>query len=69
MFLFAVGWGLQMENVWRDICADVNYSPHPSAPDKPPFETIVGLMSAPIDKVMDMFAKFPSEEDKQKAKS
>ncbi|KAL1714126.1 hypothetical protein EV715DRAFT_210176 [Schizophyllum commune] len=43
--------------------------PHPSAPDKPPFETIVGLMSAPIDKVMDMFAKFPSEEDKQKAKS
>ncbi|KAI5899256.1 uncharacterized protein SCHCODRAFT_02604620 [Schizophyllum commune H4-8] len=43
--------------------------PHPSAPDKPPFETIVGLMSAPIDKVMDMFAKFPSEEEKQKAKS
>ncbi|KAL1665717.1 hypothetical protein GGF50DRAFT_126229 [Schizophyllum commune] len=42
--------------------------PHPSAPDKPPFETIVGLMTAPIDKVMDMFAKFPSEEDKRKAK-
>ena len=50
-------------------CADTLGSPHPSAPDKPPFETIVGLMSAPIDKVMDMFAKFPSEEDKQKAKS
>lgn len=50
-------------------CADENNSPHPSAPDKPPFETIVGLMSAPIDKVMDMFAKFPSEEEKQKAKS
>ncbi|KAL1742104.1 hypothetical protein HDZ31DRAFT_84369 [Schizophyllum fasciatum] len=43
--------------------------PHPSAPDKPPFETVVGLMSAPLDKVMDMFAKFPSEEEKQKAKS
>ena len=43
-------------------CADTLGSPHPSAPDKPPFETIVGLMSAPIDKVMDMFAKFPTKE-------
>jgi hypothetical protein len=32
---------------------------HPSAPDRPPYETAVGLMSAPIDKLMDMFRSFP----------
>ncbi|KAK2731572.1 hypothetical protein FQN55_004645 [Onygenales sp. PD_40] len=32
---------------------------HPSAPDKPPFETAIGLMTAPIDKIGDMFRKFP----------
>jgi len=37
---------------------------HPSAPDKPPFETVAGLMAAPIDKLKDMFAKFPTEEMK-----
>jgi hemerythrin-like domain-containing protein len=34
---------------------------HPSAPDRPPFETIVGLLTAPIDKLMDAFRKFPAE--------
>ncbi|KAK6338464.1 hypothetical protein TWF730_002527 [Orbilia blumenaviensis] len=32
---------------------------HPSAPDKPPFETVAGLLAAPIDKLMDLFRKFP----------
>ncbi|KAF3914695.1 hypothetical protein AA313_de0206238 [Arthrobotrys entomopaga] len=32
---------------------------HPSAPDKPPFETVAGLMAAPMDKLADMFRKFP----------
>ncbi|GAB1316849.1 hypothetical protein MFIFM68171_07059 [Madurella fahalii] len=32
---------------------------HPSAPDRPPYETAVGLMTTPIDKLMDMFRKFP----------
>ncbi|KAK6530613.1 hypothetical protein TWF281_007453 [Arthrobotrys megalospora] len=32
---------------------------HPSAPDKPPFETVTGLLAAPMDKLMDMFRKFP----------
>ncbi|PGH10209.1 hypothetical protein AJ79_05462 [Helicocarpus griseus UAMH5409] len=32
---------------------------HPAAPDKPPFETAVGLMTAPIDKIADMFRRFP----------
>jgi hypothetical protein len=28
---------------------------HPSAPDKPPFETAIGLMTAPIDHLADLF--------------
>ncbi|CCX14984.1 Similar to Uncharacterized hemerythrin-like protein C869.06c; acc. no. Q9URY9 [Pyronema omphalodes CBS 100304] len=35
---------------------------HPAAPNKPPFETAVGLMTAPMDKIRDMFAKFPRED-------
>lgn len=34
---------------------------HPSAPNKPPFETVVGLMTAPIDHIMDIFRKFPED--------
>ncbi|KAI1828461.1 hypothetical protein F4861DRAFT_544699 [Xylaria intraflava] len=35
---------------------------HPSAPNKPPFETVVGLMTAPIDKLRDLlFTKFPEK--------
>lgn len=36
---------------------------HPSAPKKPPFETVAGLMAAPMDKLRDMFAKFPKEDN------
>ncbi|GAD96773.1 conserved hypothetical protein [Paecilomyces variotii No. 5] len=32
---------------------------HPSAPNKPPFETAVGLLTAPIDHIADFFRKFP----------
>ncbi|TGO12791.1 hypothetical protein BTUL_0082g00360 [Botrytis tulipae] len=32
---------------------------HPSAPSKPPFETVVGLLTAPIDHLGDVFRKFP----------
>ncbi|RDB19723.1 hypothetical protein Hypma_013193 [Hypsizygus marmoreus] len=42
--------------------------PHPSAPNKPPFETLAGLMAAPMDKLKDAFAKFPTEEMKEQAK-
>ncbi|KFY24256.1 hypothetical protein V491_02223 [Pseudogymnoascus sp. VKM F-3775] len=34
---------------------------HPSAPDKPPFETAIGLLAAPIDHLADPFRKFPDE--------
>lgn len=40
---------------------------HPGAPDKPPFETLAGLMAAPVDKLKDMFAQFPSQEEKDAA--
>ncbi|KLO15214.1 hypothetical protein SCHPADRAFT_825155 [Schizopora paradoxa] len=42
--------------------------PHPSAPDQPPFETVVGLMQAPIDKLLDLFKTFPSAELKAELK-
>jgi hypothetical protein len=32
---------------------------HPSAPDKPPYETAVGLLTAPIDHLADLFRKWP----------
>ncbi|KAH7032602.1 HHE domain protein [Microdochium trichocladiopsis] len=34
---------------------------HPNAPDKPPFETVAGLLAAPIDHIRDLFRKFPDE--------
>jgi len=32
---------------------------HPSAPDRPPWETAVGLMTAPLDHIGDFMRKFP----------
>ncbi|KAF8953662.1 hypothetical protein BGZ46_003161 [Entomortierella lignicola] len=34
---------------------------HPGAPDKPPFETVAGLLAAPIDNLKDLFSKFPNK--------
>ncbi|KAK0755998.1 hypothetical protein N5P37_011275 [Trichoderma harzianum] len=34
---------------------------HPSAPNKPPYETVVGLLTAPLDRLMDAFKKFPKD--------
>jgi len=34
---------------------------HPNAPNKPPFETVIGLMTAPIDHLGDLFRKFPDK--------
>ena len=39
--------------------------PHPSAPNKPPFESIVGFFATPIDKLRDMVSKFPSVEERK----
>ncbi|KAK7691560.1 hypothetical protein QCA50_004959 [Cerrena zonata] len=40
---------------------------HPSVPNKPPFETLVGFLAAPIDKLKDAFASFPTAEEKESA--
>lgn len=38
--------------------------PHPSAPDKyPTFETLVGLLTAPLDKFRDLFRDYPGKEE------
>jgi hypothetical protein len=34
---------------------------HPAAGDHPPFETVMGLLTAPIDHVADLFRKFPNK--------
>ena len=34
---------------------------HPSAPSKPPFETAIGLLTAPVDHIADIFRKFPDQ--------
>ena len=34
---------------------------HPSAGEHPPFETVVGLLTAPIDHVADIFRNFPDQ--------
>ncbi|KAI0338433.1 hypothetical protein BDW22DRAFT_1338004 [Trametopsis cervina] len=40
---------------------------HPSAPNQPPLETFLGFLAAPIDKLKDAFAAFPTEEEKDAA--
>lgn len=36
---------------------------HPSAGESPPFETVMGLLAAPMDRLADMFRKFPDKRD------
>jgi len=40
---------------------------HPSAGENPAFESVMGLLSAPIDRLSDMFRKFPKEQDPERA--
>lgn len=34
---------------------------HPNAPDRPPFENVAGLLEAPMDRLADIFRRFPDE--------
>lgn len=36
---------------------------HPHAPNRPPFETLAGLLAAPMDRLGDMLRKFPRDKD------
>lgn len=41
---------------------------HPQAPSKPPFGTVVGLLTAPMDRVADIFRKWPHPGEMQEQK-
>ncbi|KAJ5777623.1 HHE domain protein [Penicillium odoratum] len=36
---------------------------HPSAPDRPPYQTVVGLITAPLDHLQDLFRKWPESDE------
>ncbi|KAJ5700981.1 HHE domain protein [Penicillium malachiteum] len=36
---------------------------HPSAPDRPPYQTAIGLITAPLDYLQDLFRKWPEPEE------
>ena len=42
---------------------------HPNVPDRPPFETVAGLLAAPIDGLADIFRRFPDERTYTRARS
>lgn len=35
---------------------------HPGIPDKPPFETAMGLLAAPVDQLADLFRRWPEND-------
>lgn len=35
---------------------------HPEMPDRPPYETAVGLLTAPLDHLQDLFREWPERE-------
>jgi len=41
---------------------------YPSALDKLPFETVAGLISAPLDELKGLFQQFPSDEGEEAAR-
>lgn len=52
----------RMAKSFRRTKAFVPSRSHPTAPSKPPFETVVGLMTAPIDHLADLLRKFPGDD-------
>lgn len=37
---------------------------HPWLPNRPPYETVMGLLAMPVDVLADMFRKFPKEKQR-----
>jgi hypothetical protein len=60
-------WVLVHFGIHPDILTVCN-RPHPNAPARPPYETFIGFLSAPIDKLKDYFSTFPSEEEQQEVR-
>ena len=52
-----------MEKEFRRTKSFVPSRSHPLAPNRPPFETVAGLMAAPIDRLGDMLRKFPDPDE------
>jgi len=50
-----------LEKNFRRTKMFVPTEPHPSVSRKPPFETVAGILAAPIDHIKDLFKKFPEE--------
>ncbi|KAH7203083.1 uncharacterized protein BKA55DRAFT_531268 [Fusarium redolens] len=56
--------GEEMESLARRFDHTKKFVPtrsHPRAGEKPPFDTVMGLMAAPMDKLADMLRKFPDQ--------
>ncbi|KAF4335024.1 HHE domain protein [Fusarium beomiforme] len=54
------------ENLAADFERTKHFVPtrsHPSAGENPPFETVMGLLTAPIDRLGDIFRKFPDKRE------
>lgn len=41
---------------------------HSSMPDRPPYETAVGLLTAPLDQLQDLFRRWPESESSEPEK-
>jgi hemerythrin-like domain-containing protein len=52
-----------LEKEFRRTKSFVPSRSHPLAPNRPPFETVAGLMAAPIDRLGDMLRKFPDPDE------
>lgn len=50
-----------MANSFERTKAFVPTRSHPWAPNRPPFETVAGLLAAPIDRLADLFRSFPGQ--------
>jgi len=61
---------VSMANSFDRTKAFVPTRSHPWAPNKPPFETVVGLLAAPLDRLADLFRSFPNQnpDDKKASK-
>jgi len=54
-----------MAKQWYAKLNSVATHPHPSAPDKPPFQEIVDKVTAPFDKARDLLKEYPAEVEKR----
>ena len=51
----------KLANNFERVKAFIPTRSHPSAGENPVFESVMGLLTAPIDKLADMFRKFPEK--------